>query len=603
MQILIVTSEFETAGGGLSRSCINFACMIRKIGFEVIVALSAYVEKWEAPEDLGFKIVFNKIRIAEGGYKKHLKEHLFFRAHFKNVAYEVKNHIPDLVIAFGAGQNGLFASELALAFNRRLLVLLRGSEINLSITDTLLYEVNKICLQRSSAVVALSQELINRSHHIFFDRRIYYKVIPLSVDCKNEIDVSFLSKEIIVLGCGSRYVNEKKGISNLIEMLSNLNNRQEKHFFLEIAGEIDKDLHKEYYKQAEASQCHKDLIFHGNLTHDEFIKKIASWDIYVQASYCEGFSNSMADCLRMGKSFIITNTGFIAESIIRDAKALVFENFIPEDMANKVMELTSNTNILAEYEAAYKIISRLGSESDIEESWLNMLERISLKKSIASSLSIENILSVVLHDISSESFSNIDMPEKDFFSFVKKISENGYCLCSSADYFRSVDREKLIVCTFDDGYTGVYDYAFPIMKEFGFSATVFICSGHIGEYNSWNFKDKKKRLHLNGQKLTTLRDHGWEIASHGISHKSLLQLSDEELGVEITVSKSILEKQFGPVESFAYPFGDYNEYIKEKVAKSYNYAFSLTSGGTLLAADKLQIRRYFVSELLNILKI
>lgn len=54
-----------------------------------------------------------------------------------------------------------------------------------------------------------------------------------------------------------------------------------------------------------------------------------SWDFYIQGSYCEGFSNSVGDYLSLGKPFVLSNSGFIAESIKSDMSEIVFDNFIP----------------------------------------------------------------------------------------------------------------------------------------------------------------------------------------------------------------------------------------------------------------------------------
>lgn len=42
-------------------------------------------------------------------------------------------------------------------------------------------------------------------------------------------------------------------------------------------------------------------------------------------------------------------------------------------------------------------------------------------------------------------------------------------------------RKNWIVCTFDDGYKGLIDFAMPILDEYGFTATVFVCTGLIGK--------------------------------------------------------------------------------------------------------------------------
>lgn len=43
------------------------------------------------------------------------------------------------------------------------------------------------------------------------------------------------------------------------------------------------------------------------------------------------------------------------------------------------------------------------------------------------------------------------------------------------------ERNRYIVCTFDDGYIGLLYNALPIMNKYGYTATVFVCSEYMGK--------------------------------------------------------------------------------------------------------------------------
>ena len=47
---------------------------------------------------------------------------------------------------------------------------------------------------------------------------------------------------------------------------------------------------------------------------------------------------------------------------------------------------------------------------------------------------------------------------------------------------------KYVILTFDDGYTDNYTTAFPILKEFGFKAVIFLLSD--ATYNKWDADNK-----------------------------------------------------------------------------------------------------------------
>jgi peptidoglycan/xylan/chitin deacetylase (PgdA/CDA1 family) len=116
-------------------------------------------------------------------------------------------------------------------------------------------------------------------------------------------------------------------------------------------------------------------------------------------------------------------------------------------------------------------------------------------------------------------------------------------------------------------------------------------------------KDPIERKHLSIKKLEGLQKAGWEIGSHGANHINMKRLPEGALVEELSLSKAKLEKYFGEVLSFAYPYGDYNDFICNKVACLYSRAFALAAGGTHIEIDKYKIRRYFASEMLKIISL
>lgn len=598
MQIAIITSEFGSNSGGLSFGCLSYAEMLSSLGYEITMISSNY-ESWNTNAyDNKFPIIGNKHVICEGGYKKELKENLFFRAHIRNVLSEISETKYDYFISFGAGLNGLFASELSFALKVKLLVLLRGSEINLSISDIKLNAYNYHCLKQAHKIIALSTELLNRSKQIYFSLNTEYLLIPNPIDTCNYSSTINPNKKTFVLGCGSKNLNEKKGVANLISMLPYLNKNQTYNFQFEFAGQIDSDLLSNYIDLCKKLEVQDIVVFIGDLSRNEFVERMKSWDFYIQGSYCEGFSNSVGDYLSLGKPFVLSNSGFIAESIKTDMSEIVFDNFIPEQMATKLLSIIDNKKINSIYQNAYIEISKLTNKDTLNKKWLSVFENKS-PNHCSFALQRNSILSVVLHDISDDDYSNIDTNIQSFKTFVQRIFDNGYKLCSSSFYFSCIDKSNLIICTFDDGYTGVIEYGLPILKVFGFTATVFVCSDYIGKTNYWNLKDKKNRNHMNVTDLHVLQKEGWEVGSHGLSHTSILKLSDADLLNELSLSKQSLELEFGDIHSYAYPYGDYNEYCKSQTALFYKTAFALSQGGTLNGADNYQIRRYFISEILK----
>lgn len=598
---IIVTSEFGKQGGGLSKSCHKFAILLHSIGFDVKVVISTFSVCSENQTEGKFEIITNSIKILKGGYKPELYKHLFFRGYIENIFHQLKDAKPNLIIAFGGGENALLASELKNKLSCKLMTMLRGSEINLSISDSNLFHANHESLKNSDAVIALSNELLNRAKQIYFNPNTVYSIIPNTIDFKEENQTS-LKQNNIIFGVGAKNINEKKGIVNLILATHHLNNLGTEKFYLRIAGQVDNDLKSEYLDYSNKLGISDKIVFLDNLNEFEFTQELQTWDFVVQSSFCEGFSNTIGEAISLGKLFFTTDTGFIAENIRHIAEELIFENFCPETIANQIYRAYFSSNILQKAILVKGHFQQIASSEKVKAGWLKVFSKLH-QVSTSFPISNQHILSVILHDISEVNYSNIDIPKNEFENLCSLVYSKGFRFVSAKEYFQSDFKEHLIICTFDDAYQNVYDLGLPILSEYGFTATVFVCSDYINVSNSWNKKDKQNRKHLDLQNLKDLENQGWEIGSHGTNHFSFLRLDTEQIMATLSNSKYELEKHFKNVVSFAYPYGDYN-YHTSKTAKSiYENVFAVDTGGTHIYMDRHQIRRYSTDELIKILQI
>lgn len=155
---------------------------------------------------------------------------------------------------------------------------------------------------------------------------------------------------------------------------------------------------------------------------------------------------------------------------------------------------------------------------------------------------------------------NIDL----FKEHMEYLKENDYRVISISELLNCIENnffpEKPVIITIDDGFKSVYNLAYPILKEYGFSATLFLYTNFIGNGpNQLSWKEIKEML-----------DQGLEIGSHSVSHTNLLNMKKNESYLdyinrtkkEIFLSKAILERNTGSsIVSFAYPYGVYSQEI------------------------------------------
>ncbi len=123
---------------------------------------------------------------------------------------------------------------------------------------------------------------------------------------------------------------------------------------------------------------------------------------------------------------------------------------------------------------------------------------------------------------------------------------------------------RAVAITFDDGLKSVSRYAYPVLKQYGFSATAFIISSRIKRHpQKW---DPKSLQFMSISELQSIQDV-FDVQSHthflhridGLRHPILLSRSYHNILFDFERSRRALA-QFNPhVLYLSYPFGGYDQ--------------------------------------------
>ncbi len=132
---------------------------------------------------------------------------------------------------------------------------------------------------------------------------------------------------------------------------------------------------------------------------------------------------------------------------------------------------------------------------------------------------------------------------------------------TSAQIIKESIPNKIVVLTFDDAPASQYSVVAPLLKEYGFGATFFVC-----EFPP-NYQDST--LYMNWRQIKVLDEMGFEIANHTHSHPNITRLSQTEFNAELDYIEHKCDSLSIPIpRNFAYPGyslnGDILEYLKER---------------------------------------
>lgn len=161
------------------------------------------------------------------------------------------------------------------------------------------------------------------------------------------------------------------------------------------------------------------------------------------------------------------------------------------------------------------------------------------------------------------------------------LKDRGY-YSASWENWQSAKRDKTplpgkaVLMTFDGGYLDFFQYAWPLLKRFDFTATVFLVAESIGKTNSWEKAEFEEVQLMGWPEILQLQNAGIEFGSMSATHQPLTALSPTEIVREGAKSRAILERGLEKsVKCFAYPYGDVDPIVAHLIGAS-GYTFGVS---------------------------
>ncbi len=229
---------------------------------------------------------------------------------------------------------------------------------------------------------------------------------------------------------------------------------------------------------------------------------------------------------------------------------------------------------------------------------------------------------------------DLHMPLAHFESHVRWLARH-YEIVRLRELVERVARgerlSKVAALTFDDGYLGVFQHAWPFLARLGIPATIFVVAEAPGRWDSfwWDHPDvppsiapTRLRYMLeelwddehqipraprpdncppvpqwfqpaSWQVIAAAAREGVEIGVHSATHRRLPRLTDTELEREVIMSRQVIQRETGVAPAFfSYPYGMWDERVKAAVrAAGYRAAVTVDPGLNGVGADPWALRR------------
>ena len=152
--------------------------------------------------------------------------------------------------------------------------------------------------------------------------------------------------------------------------------------------------------------------------------------------------------------------------------------------------------------------------------------------------------------------TDLSVPPERFRQQLQYLKDHGFTAIDLYDLSLAVTArralpDKPIILTFDDGYLDNYENAFPILREFGFTATFFIVT---------EFVDNGTPGYVTWPMVREMAAAGMRIENHSRTHADMTAHTRDGLIWQIRGAQETLAAQLGYAPRFfCYPGGRYDE--------------------------------------------
>lgn len=167
-----------------------------------------------------------------------------------------------------------------------------------------------------------------------------------------------------------------------------------------------------------------------------------------------------------------------------------------------------------------------------------------------------NIIGYAYHRFGDNRYPSTNVAVEDFESHLEYLQQEGYKVVNLSEAIGMLEgeravQEKVAVITIDDGYQSFYENGMPLLRRYGYPATIFVHTAAVGnhDYMSW-------------EQLREIRAQGMEIGNHSHSHEHFVNAATngrlEVFVDDLRRSQLAFRSELGEEPKlYSYPYGEY----------------------------------------------
>ncbi|SMN14926.1 Polysaccharide deacetylase family protein [uncultured Candidatus Thioglobus sp.] len=195
---------------------------------------------------------------------------------------------------------------------------------------------------------------------------------------------------------------------------------------------------------------------------------------------------------------------------------------------------------------------------------------------------------LLYHHFSDTTPKSTSISPKLFEQHLQYLQDNDFQVLKLNTMLERLDNDNLpnkcVVLTADDAYQSIAKNAYPLLKKYQMSMSVFVPTEAI---------DKKYKAMMSWQQMRDIQGETMQFYNHGTDHSHFLDLDASQIQTQIQQAQKRLNQKLGKRHKIlAYPYGEASLTILEQVKKMGYTAFGQHSGVISKASHQQNLPRF-----------